>query len=88
MDHTQHSELAESEANFFAKYAIAPPVLVDKFRNGASYWELLVSIYENFRVTRTAGYNCFKYYLQWKAYFSSANEEYKDYEKIILEQFN
>lgn len=88
LDHTKHSELAESEANFFAKYAIAPPVLVDKFRNGASYWELLVSIYENFRVTRTAGYNCFKYYLQWKAYFSSANEEYKDYEKMILEQFN
>ena len=28
LDHTEHSDLAESEANFFAKYALAPPPLV------------------------------------------------------------
>lgn len=88
LDHTQQSELAEAEANFFAKYTIAPPVLVDLFRNETSYWELLLSICENFRVTQTAGYYCFKYYLQWKAHFNSVNREYKEYEKMILEQFN
>ena len=30
LDHTGHSEHEEDEANFFAKYAIAPPVLVHK----------------------------------------------------------
>lgn len=88
LDHSQHSELAEAEANFFAKYAIAPPVLIDKFRNENSYLELLIRIYENFRVTKTAGYNCFKYYLQWRAYFNNVNREYKDYEKMIINQFN
>lgn len=88
LDHTQHSELAEAEANFFAKYAIAPPVLVDKFKNSDSYFDLLVRIYDNFRVNQTAGYNSFKYYLQWKAHFNRINREYQDYEKMILEQFN
>ena len=88
LDHTQHSELAESEANFFAKYAIAPPVLVDKFGNETSYWDLLISIYENFRVTKTSGYNCLKYYLQWRANFNRINKKYRDYEKMILEQFS
>ena len=30
LDHTGHSEHEEDEANFFAKYAIAPPVLIHK----------------------------------------------------------
>lgn len=31
LDHTEDSELAESEAKFFAKFALAPPVLIHKF---------------------------------------------------------
>ena len=89
LGHTgEAGEEEEMEANFFAKYAIAPPVLIDKFRNENSYLELLIRIYENFRVTKTAGYNCFKYYLQWRAYFNNVNREYKDYEKMIINQFN
>ncbi len=88
LDHTQHSELAEAEANFFAKYSIAPPVLVDKFGNETSYLGLLISIYDNFEVTETAGYNCFQYYLHWKRNFDKINREYKDYEKMILGQFS
>lgn len=30
LKHTQDSELAEAEVKFFAKYALAPPVLIDK----------------------------------------------------------
>ena len=32
LDHSEHSELAEAEANFFAKYALAPPHLFIKYR--------------------------------------------------------
>lgn len=30
LNHTEHSQLAEAEANFFAKYSLAPPPLVHK----------------------------------------------------------
>ena len=32
LGHTEHSQLAESEANFFAKYSLAPPPLVHKIQ--------------------------------------------------------
>ena len=32
LDHTEDSELAEKEVNFFAKYALAPPVLIHKLK--------------------------------------------------------
>lgn len=31
LDHSEHSDLAESEANYFAKYALAPPPLIRQF---------------------------------------------------------
>lgn len=30
LDHSEHSDLAESEANYFAKYALAPPPLINR----------------------------------------------------------
>lgn len=32
LDHSEGSELAEVEARFFAKYALAPPPLIHKLR--------------------------------------------------------
>ena len=32
LDHTEDSELAEKEVKFFAKYALAPPVLIHKLK--------------------------------------------------------
>ena len=32
LGHTEHCELAESEADFFAKFAIAPPVLIHRYK--------------------------------------------------------
>lgn len=32
LDHTEESELADKEVNFFAKYALVPPVLVHKLK--------------------------------------------------------
>ena len=31
LGHTEDSELAEAEVKFFAKYALAPPVLMEKY---------------------------------------------------------
>lgn len=86
LDHTQHSQLAEAEANFFAKYAIAPPILVDKYCSDTIDVNVLLNIYENFSVTKTAGYNTCIYYLRWKRNFNKVNK-YEKYENMILEQF-
>lgn len=61
LDHTGHSEHEEYEANFFAKYAIAPPVLVHKI--GATGPE---DIYYAFDISYEAAYYAYKYYLKWK----------------------
>ena len=86
LDHTQHSKLAEAEANFFAKYTIAPPVLIDKFCNDTIYINVLFNIYDNFDVTETSGYNCWRYYLHWKRNYNKVNK-YTNYEEMILTQF-
>jgi len=86
LNHTQQSDLAEAEANFFAKYAIAPPVLIEKYCNHMSNLGKLGWIFNNFRVSETSGYNSFSYYLKWKRKFEQINE-YTDYELMIIEQF-
>ena len=86
LDHTEHSQLAETEANFFAKYAIAPPVLIDKYCNSSVYINVLFNIYDNFDVTELSGYYCWKYYWHWKRNYYKVNK-YTDYEEMILSQF-
>lgn len=61
LDHTGHSEHEEDEADFFAKYAIAPPVLVHKM--GAESPE---DIYNFFDISNEAAIYAYKYYLSWK----------------------
>ena len=61
LDHAGHGIKEEDEANFFAKYAIAPPVLVHKI--GANCPE---DIYYAFDVSfEVAGY-AYEYYCSWK----------------------
>lgn len=64
LDHTGHSQYTtkeEDEADFFAKYAIAPPVLVHKI--GATCPE---DIHEHFNIGHEASYYAYQYYLAWK----------------------
>lgn len=61
LDHMGHEEREEDEANFFAKYAIAPPVLVHEI--GASSPE---DVYHNFDVSYEAAKYAFDYYCSWK----------------------
>ena len=61
LDHTGHSEHEEDEANFFAKYAIAPPILVHKIGATSAY-----EIYMAFDISMTAAEYAYEYYLIWK----------------------
>jgi len=79
LDHTEDSELAEKEVRFFAKYALAPPVLVHKFNLNAP-WQ----ISKAFKVSAEAALYAFNYY---KKCLNYGGEDYKDYELLMLGQF-
>lgn len=82
LDHTGASEFRdkeEDEADFFAKYAIAPPVLVHKI--GATCPE---DIYEHFDIGYEASYYAYEYYLTWE-YRYERIKRLTSYEVKILE---
>lgn len=80
LDHSQESEVAEAEANFFAKYAIAPPVLVHKLglKNADE-------IYDKFDISHEAAIYAYSYYNKWLIYGS---KDYTDYEMRLLQLFS
>ena len=79
LDHTEESELAEAEAKFFAKYALAPPVLIHKLELKDAN-----EVYEYFDISLEAAYYAFSYYRKWLTY---GNKDYTNYEKRLLRLF-
>lgn len=79
LKHLQDSELAEKEVKFFAKYALAPPVLIHKFKLKDSD-----SIAETFDISFEAAGYALEYYNKWLAYSGSS---YTSYELKILNLF-
>lgn len=79
LDHTEDSELADKEVNFFAKYALVPPVLVHKLKIGDP-----TDIASIFDVSFEAACYAYSYYLKWLQYGS---KEYTDYEIALLNLF-
>lgn len=79
LDHTQESELAEAEANFFAKYAIAPPVLIHKLKLKNAY-----EIYNHFDISLEAATYAFSYYQKWLTY---GDRDYTNYELRLIKLF-
>lgn len=79
LEHLEQSDLAEVEANFFAKYFIAPPVLVDRI-NPSDYMEVACV----FNLSNQCAWNSFDYYIKWKKHHNKNNELYESYEKRIL----
>ena len=79
LDHTEDSELAEKEVNFFAKYALVPPVLVHKL-------ELTdpAAIANVFGVSFLAAQYAYDYYKKWLQYGS---KYYTNYELTLLGLF-
>lgn len=60
LDHTEESDLSEAEANFFAKYALAPPPLVM-----AAKCEDYIDIAMKFDISQTAAFYSMKFYNNW-----------------------
>lgn len=82
LDHTEDSELAEKEVKFFAKYALAPPVLIHKLKlTNAS------DIARVFEISREAAEYAYLYYLKWRK-INSITRKYTDYETVILNLFS
>lgn len=79
LDHTEESELAEAEANFFAKYALAPPALIYKLELKNAY-----EVHMHFDISLEAADYAFDYYRKWLAY---GNKYYTNYELRLLRLF-
>ncbi|MDO4663871.1 MAG: ImmA/IrrE family metallo-endopeptidase [Erysipelotrichaceae bacterium] len=79
LDHSEASELAEAEANFFAKYALAPPVLIHKLKLQNPY-----EIYNHFDISLEASDYAYSYYRKWLTY---GHRDYTNYELRLLQQF-
>lgn len=73
---TMNQDEAEAEASFFAKYAVAPPPLVHKFKP-----ESFKDIMKHFDITKEAAGNAWEYYLNWLNY---GQKTYTSYEKRLL----
>ena len=76
LDHSEGSELAEKEANFFAKYSLAPPVLIHKFNLKDE-----LSISQSFDISNKAAYYAYNYYNKWLKRFCGI---FTDYEQRII----
>lgn len=79
LNHTQDSELAETEAKFFAKYALAPPVLIHKLNDKTPK-----NISQVFDISFEAATYAYDYYKKWLSY---GPDEYTDYEIRTLRLF-
>lgn len=80
LDHSEDSELAEKEVQFFAKYALAPPVLIHKFK-----LDTPKSISQMFEISYEAACYAYDYYQKWlRRYYGT----YTDYEHRILYLFD
>lgn len=76
LNHTEDSELAEKEVKFFAKYALVPPVLVEKFKITHPF-----EIMDVFGVSYKAACYALDYYYKWKMFGPA---KYADYEAKIV----
>ncbi len=79
LDHLEESELAEAEANFFAKYTLAPPPLIHKL-NLKSPEE----IEKIFDISYEAACYAYDYYYKWLRY---GERNYTAYEIRTLKLF-
>lgn len=78
LGHEQESNLAEAEVKFFAKYLLAPPILIHSI--GLKSAEEVKII---FKISYEASNIAWEYYNKWLR----NNKPYTAYEKIMLEQF-
>jgi hypothetical protein len=68
----EHSDVAEAEANFFAKYAIAPLPIVHLFKPEDPY-----DIMETFGLSFECAWYVMKNYKKWYQYHKDDKPEYE-----------
>lgn len=81
LGHISNGEEEESEANFFAKYTLAPPPLIHKMLDNPK----IEDIAENFDISYTAARNALNYYQKWCYY---GGIDFTPYEQKLLRLFN
>jgi len=79
LGHKQPSELAEAEANFFAKYLLAPPALIHKLQLHSAG-----DIEKIFEISHQAAGFAWGYYNTWLA---NSGKFYKPYEIKLIDLF-
>ena len=79
LDHTEDSELAEAEAKFFAKFALAPPVLIHKLNLKTAY-----GIASRFKISYEAAEYALLFYKKWLQY---GGKYYTRYEIKLCDLF-
>lgn len=72
LDHSEDSELAESEANYFAKYALAPPPLIHRL-----YVEDYIELATVFDLSDECAFYSMQKYNKWLAYHSRHQSGYE-----------
>lgn len=82
LGHTQPSLNAEAEANFFAKYAVAPPPIIH-----LKPPESFVAIHRRFGITNECASFVFGYYQKWLRIYMRRGMSHTEYEHTILELF-
>lgn len=81
LQHSEDSKLAEKEVNFFAKYALVPPVLIHiKGLGNADIGQIA----EEFNVSYQAASYALNYYYKWLYYGQFG---YTDYEENMAKLF-
>lgn len=81
LGHIKEGDEEEAEAEFFAKYALAPPPLIHNMVENISPF----SIMKKFDISYAAACYAYKYYNSWLQY---GQREYTGYERKILSQFS
>lgn len=80
LGHVHEGEEEEAEANFFAKYALAPPPLIHNTVQPVNPETIMIK----FDISHQAAEIAYKYYQSWLRY---GGRYYKEYEEKMLELF-
>lgn len=80
LGHLEESDIAEQEAKFFAKYLLAPPVLIHELN-----LTTVNEISERFGISYQAADYALGYYNKWLNY---GERDYTNYEIEMCKQFN
>jgi len=78
-NHKEQSALADSEADFFAVYLLAPLPILER-----EEVESYMDIYEKFNVSKELAKYSWDKYVKWKENRKKYNFDYTEYEKYLL----